>query len=114
MLLEIMRNAHIPISAAVGHSSGEIAAAYSQGIISAEDAICIAYYRGFHTRLAKSTGAILAVGSSEDDIEKLLEEPEFVGQACIGAVNASNSLTVSGYVDAIHEIQAILKDEQKF
>jgi hybrid polyketide synthase/nonribosomal peptide synthetase ACE1 len=114
LLVEIMRSARIPITATIGHSSGEIAAVYAQGIISAEDAICVAYYRGFHTRLARRTGTMLAVGSSQDDVQELLEEPEFVGRACIAAVNSSNSVTVSGQVDAIHEIQAVLKDEQKF
>jgi hybrid polyketide synthase/nonribosomal peptide synthetase ACE1 len=114
LLVEIMRNARISIVAVVGHSSGEIAAAYAQKIISAEDAICIAYYRGFHTQLARTSGAMLAVGSSQVDVEELLQEPEFVGRACIAAINSSNSVTVSGQVDAIQEIQEVLRDEQKF
>jgi hybrid polyketide synthase/nonribosomal peptide synthetase ACE1 len=114
MLVDIMRKARIPIFAAVGHSSGEIAAAYAQGIISADDAICIAYYRGFYTKLSKRNGAMLAVGSSQDDVQSLLEEDEFIGRVSIAAVNSSNSVTLSGYADAIHEVEAILKDEKKF
>lgn len=114
LLVEVLRSARISFTAAVGHSSGEIAAAYAQGVISAEDAICIAYYRGFHVQASGGNGAMLAAGSSQDDIQELLEEPEFVGRACIAAVNSPNSVTVSGDAEAIHEIQAVLKDEKKF
>jgi hybrid polyketide synthase/nonribosomal peptide synthetase ACE1 len=44
--VKLLRAASIEFSAVVGHSSGEIGAAYAAGLISAEDAICIAYYRG--------------------------------------------------------------------
>jgi hybrid polyketide synthase/nonribosomal peptide synthetase ACE1 len=114
MLVDILREAHVPIAAVVGHSSGEIAATYASGLISAEDAICIAYYRGLCTKLAGKSGAMLAVGSSQEDIEELLEEPEFAGRACVGAINSSTNVTVSGDKEAIHELELLLKDEKKF
>lgn len=118
LLVDILWEARIDLTAAVGFSSGEITAAYAAGIISAEDAICIAYYRGLHAKLAQGPegqiGAMLAVGSSAEDMEELLQEPEFEGRACVAAVNSSASVTLSGDVDAIEEISIVLKDEKKF
>ncbi|KAI2473089.1 hypothetical protein F4781DRAFT_427851 [Annulohypoxylon bovei var. microspora] len=118
LLVDILRESRIGLTAAVGFSSGEITAAYAAGIISAEDAICIAYYRGLHAKLAQGpeeqAGAMLAVGSSADDMEELLQEPEFEGRACVAAVNSSASVTLSGDVDAIEELSIVLKDEKKF
>ncbi|KAI1090155.1 hypothetical protein F5B19DRAFT_334347 [Rostrohypoxylon terebratum] len=118
LLVDILREARIDLTAAVGFSSGEITAAYAAGIISAEDAICIAYYRGLHANLARGpegqVGAMLAVGSSAEDMEELLQEPEFEGRACVAAVNSSASVTLSGDIDAIEEISIVLKDEKKF
>ena len=70
--VELLRVAGIKFYAVVGHSSGEIAAAYAAGYLSAEDAICVAYYRGLYSRLALgsdgSPGAMMAIGSSAKDM----------------------------------------------
>ncbi|KAL4868668.1 thiolase-like protein [Aspergillus spectabilis] len=53
LVIELLRSAGIKFSAVVGHSSGEIAAAYAAGAVATpEDAICVAYYRGLHSKLA--------------------------------------------------------------
>ncbi|KAK8037345.1 hypothetical protein PG991_000691 [Apiospora marii] len=118
LLVDVLRQAHVDLTAVVGHSSGEIAAAYAAGVISAEDAICIAYYRGRYAHLARGRGAVpgamMAVESSAADVDELLREPEFVGRACVAAVNSSTSVTVSGDADAIDELRIVFKDEKKF
>ncbi|KAK0748473.1 hypothetical protein B0T21DRAFT_420395 [Apiosordaria backusii] len=45
-LVDLLHNAGVQFERVVGHSSGEIAAAYAAGYLTATDAICIAYYRG--------------------------------------------------------------------
>lgn len=116
VLVDLVRAAGIEFGAVVGHSSGEIAAAYAAGLISADDAICIAYYRGFHGKLAGSTngqpGAMLAAGTSAEDAAEILEE--FEGRAKIACYNSSSSVTLSGDEDALQEIKVILDDESKF
>ncbi|KAI0378982.1 amino acid adenylation domain-containing protein [Hypomontagnella monticulosa] len=117
--VDIMRAAGVKFSAVVGHSSGEIAAAYAAGKISAEDAICIAYYRGMYcSRLARGSdgqsGAMMAVETTLEDIQQLCDSPAFEGSVCIAAVNSPKSVTVSGNRDSIEEMQIILEDEKKF
>lgn len=116
--VDLLRAAGIDFAAVVGHSSGEIAAAYAAGFISAEDAICIAYYRGLHSKLASGPdgkpGAMMAIGTSAEDMQELCDEPDFQGRACIAAVNSPVSVTVSGDRDAIEELKVILNDEKKF
>ncbi|KAJ5922013.1 hypothetical protein N7516_009716 [Penicillium verrucosum] len=46
VLVDLLQSAGLTFASVVGHSSGEIAAAYAAGLISAHDAIRIAYYRG--------------------------------------------------------------------
>ena len=65
MLVDLLRLANVHFDAVVGHSSGEIAAAYAAGYLTARDAIYIAYYRGLHCKQAASPngnikGAMLA------------------------------------------------------
>ena len=118
VLVELLRSAGIKFHAVVGHSSGEIGAAYAAGLISAEDAICIAYYRGLHSALALGStgqrGAMMAVGTSFEDARELCETDEFKSRVTIAAHNSSTSVTLSGDEDAIEEMKIIFEDEKKF
>jgi hybrid polyketide synthase/nonribosomal peptide synthetase ACE1 len=115
--IDLLRAAAIEFSAVVGHSSGEIGAAYCAGLISAEDAICIAYYRGFHAALAGGPsgqcGAMLAVGTTFEDAQNLCNEAQFQGRVSVAAVNSPVSVTLSGDEGAVLEIQTIFEDERK-
>ncbi|KAG6357467.1 hypothetical protein INS49_013344 [Diaporthe citri] len=115
--VDLLRAAGIDFSAVVGHSSGEIAAAHAAGLLSAEDAICVAYYRGLHSgssQGAAQKGAMMAVGTSAEDAEDLLGFPEFEGRACVAAVNSKQSVTLSGDHDALYEMEVVFGDEEKF
>ncbi|KAI1772793.1 amino acid adenylation domain-containing protein [Hypoxylon cercidicola] len=118
MLLNLLQDIGVELSAVVGHSSGEIAAAYAAGRITHEDAICIAYYRGLYSKLAQGqggqSGAMMAVGTSFEDIRELCQSPEFEGRVFVAAINSSTSVTVSGDSDAIMEMKIILDDENKY
>ncbi|KKY31726.1 putative polyketide synthase [Diaporthe ampelina] len=119
VMIELLREANIHLESVVGHSSGEIAAAYSAGFLTARDAIYIAYYRGLHCRHAASPngqikGAMLAVGTSMEDAIQLCEDEEFAGRINLAASNSSSSVTISGDEDAIEELESVLEDEKKF
>lgn len=119
IIVDYLKAAGIKFAAVVGHSSGEIAAAYAAGYISAEDAIRIAYYRGYFLHLAKSPegsggGAMMAVGMTEEDAQDLLELDELEGRVSIAASNSPESLTLSGDSRAIEFARKILEDEKKF
>ncbi|KLO98507.1 Uncharacterized protein Y057_7829 [Fusarium fujikuroi] len=119
ILVDLIKSAGIKFAAVVGHSSGEIGAAYAAGFISAHDAIRIAYYRGVHTKLASSPnkdvkGAMAAVGMTVEEAAGLLEEHSLSDRISIAAFNSSSSLTLSGDEDAIDETVEILKGQSKF
>ncbi|OGM43967.1 Acetyl-CoA synthetase-like protein [Aspergillus bombycis] len=110
--------AGIMLSSVVGHSSGEIGAAYAANFINARDAIRIAYYRGFYAKLAGGSsghkGAMLAVGTSLEDATKVIELDAFVGRVAVAAHNSPASVTLSGDADAIVEVKAVFEEEKKF
>lgn len=118
ILVELLRLAGIQFAAVVGHSSGEIAAAFAAGYLSACDAIRIAYYRGLHSTLAGGPnglqGAMLAVGTTLEDAEELCNDEEFKGRVNVAACNSPSSVTLSGDEDAITEMVDLFEDENKF
>ncbi|RDL33251.1 putative hybrid nrps pks [Venustampulla echinocandica] len=115
MLIDLLRVAGIELSAVVGHSSGEIGAAYAAQYLTAEEAIRVAYYRGLHLRsVSHKEGAMMAVGTSFEDATELCELPAFEGRVCVAASNSPASVTLSGDADAIEEIKVVLAEEKKF
>ena len=120
LLVDILQEAGISFTAVVGHSSGEIGAAYAAGFLSAHDAIRIAYFRGFHAKLASSPnplaprGAMMAIGASFEDAKALCRQDRFAGRMEVAAVNSSSSITLSGDEDAIDEAESALKAEGIF
>ena len=120
ILVDILREAGISFTKVVGHSSGEIGAAYAAGFVSAQDAIRIAYFRGVHAKLASSPnshaprGAMMAIGASFEDAKALCREDRFSGRMQVAAVNSSSSVTLSGDEDAIDEAEKALKAEGTF
>lgn len=118
ILVDLLCAAGITFTAVVGHSSGEIAAAYACGIISARDAVVIAYYRDLHLGLAGGAsgqaGSMMAVDMSPEDAEELCALPVFEGRICVAACNSPTSVTLSGDADAVEEAKAVLDDEGKF
>ncbi|KAJ4397735.1 hypothetical protein N0V93_001970 [Gnomoniopsis smithogilvyi] len=117
LLIDLLQSCGRHLDSVVGHSSGEIAAAYAAGYISAQDACRIAYYRGLHAEQASTdggrSGKMMAVATSPQDARELCELPHFRGRIVVAASNAPNSVTVSGDADAVMEAQVVFFDEGK-
>ncbi|KAJ5938107.1 hypothetical protein N7454_004449 [Penicillium verhagenii] len=116
-LVDLLSSWGIHPKAVVGHSSGEIAAAYAANILTLEECARIAYCRGVAADLvAKDTtvqGAMLAVGANAGEIQQILDAMR--GQrAVIACVNSDSSVTLSGDRDVITDLQTALDKEGIF
>ncbi|KAJ0322305.1 hypothetical protein Brms1b_002104 [Colletotrichum noveboracense] len=103
-LVDLLRSWGVTPDAVVGHSSGETAAAYASGAITAEDAIRIAYHRGQITLLIKAAhkGSMAAVGLGRSQVQKFLRPG-----VMIGCENSPASVTLSGEADVL---EYVMKD----
>ncbi|KAG5978870.1 Type I Iterative PKS [Claviceps digitariae] len=96
-LVDLFKSLRVEPYAVVGHSSGEVAAAYAAGLLSAREAIIVAWQRGLAAKQQSRPGAMAAVGLGRADAEKFLSPPRVV----IACENSPRSVTVSGDADAI-------------
>ncbi|KAK6956533.1 hypothetical protein Daesc_001811 [Daldinia eschscholtzii] len=93
-------------SAVVGHSSGEIAAAYVAGHISLEFALKAAYYRGLVSSTSTSkNGSMAAIGLGARELAAFL--PEGVVVAC---ENSPKSSTISGDRELLERTVSNIKE----
>jgi acyl transferase domain-containing protein len=116
-LLEVLAQWGIKPSGVVGHSSGELAATYAAGLLSFENALVAAYYRGLHMGSGSAApgslpGAMMAVGMTEAEVTAELEP--YVGRIAVAAMNSPSSFTVSGDEDAVVEMQQRLSERKVF
>lgn len=99
-LVDLLKAADICPEAVVGHSSGEIAAAYAAGHITREDAWLISYRRGqyahhIEVRYPTLQGCMMAVGMSAAQARSYLQK---WGQTAVvvACENSPVSVTLSG------------------
>ncbi|KAL4788911.1 putative polyketide synthase [Aspergillus venezuelensis] len=122
-LVDLLESLGIMPSFVIGHSSGEIAAAYATGALSLASAIKVSYYRGLlSAQLADRTGnlSMMAVGISRHDIVSYLDRlGKAVGgkmheQVSIGCVNSPQSVTLTGSVQHLDILQQWLDKDGIF
>ncbi|KAL9113103.1 MAG: hypothetical protein Q9227_002715 [Pyrenula ochraceoflavens] len=117
-LVDLLNHWGIRPTAVVGHSSGEIAAAYAAGALSAPDCWKIAFHRGRLsqdiTKIApEMRGSMMAVGLSADEVRPHLEhldDPNVV----IACINSPSSVTLSGPSESLGKLETTLKDSDVF
>ncbi|KAL9125409.1 MAG: hypothetical protein Q9217_005385 [Psora testacea] len=120
-LVDLLRSWEIYPRIVLGHSSGEIAAAYCIGAIDKDSALRIAYYRGALAGKPSFTGqqqgAMLAVGLSVAEVEPYLNSFE-CGAEChdlsIGCINSPKNVTLTGSAQSVDDFQAVMKRENIF
>lgn len=106
-LVDLFAAIGVEPEAVVGHSSGELAAAYAAGALTAKEAIVGAYQRGQAAKLQNRKGAMAAIGLGWEAVEKFLNPPSVV----VACENSPGSVTLSGDADAVKETVARIKEE---
>ncbi|KAL7798706.1 putative polyketide synthase [Trichoderma afarasin] len=105
-IVNLLKGWGVNPAAVVGHSSGEMGAAYAAGALTLEAAIIIAYYRGQVTQHHGKIGAMAAVGLGRQDVTPYLQDGIVV--AC---ENSPKSVTLSGDVDRLDEVISRIKED---
>lgn len=110
-LVRLLLAANCCPAAVVGHSSGEIAAAYAAGFLSMHSAIAVAYYRGQATEyhITGGQGAMAAVGLGRNAVTPYLATAK--GKVVLACENSPNSVTISGDAQALDAVIASIKTE---
>lgn len=111
-LVELLQEWGVKPQATIGHSSGELAAAYAAQLITAEQAIVAAYLRGVHATLTQAPGAMMAVAMGAEEAEAFLARNEIPStDVVVACVNSPQSVTLSGKTERIDVLHGLLKEE---
>lgn len=100
-LVDLLKAWNVKPAAVVGHSSGEIGAAYASDVLTAPEAILVAYYRGLATLGLGEIhrGGMAAIGLGRDQVIPYLRTG-----VIIGCENSSSSTTLTGDSDTLEQV----------
>ena len=111
-LVQLLNQWGIQPVVTAGHSSGEIAASYAAGHISATESIIVAYYRGKVVSNINTDGAMLAVGLGAEAVEAYLHGMQ--DKIIVACHNSPAGVTLSGDADAIEVVKNRLEADKVF
>jgi mycobactin polyketide synthetase MbtD len=111
-LAQVWRSCGIPPEITVGHSLGEVAAAYIAGTITLADAAAVVIARAQVVDGLPGRYGMAVLGISVDEAERLINATP--GWLELSVVNAGSSVVVSGDRDAIVAIVSASETEGRF
>lgn len=116
--MRLLRSWGIRPTGVTGHSSGEVSAAFAAGGIDLRGAMAVVYLRGALTTGMQVSGqrrrgGMLAVGLGRKDAEALISELK-TGTVVVACVNSPVSVTASGDIEAIEELERRLAKDKVF
>ncbi|KAL2673843.1 hypothetical protein Neosp_012287 [[Neocosmospora] mangrovei] len=117
-LTALLESWGIKPSMVVGHSSGEIGAAFATGAITLEAAMAAAYHRGQAALKMKSKfpdlrGSMIAVGAGPAEMKEMIQSLGLTS-IVVACENSPSSVTVSGDEDAIDKLAVELENRSIF
>ena len=111
-LVDQLRAWGLTPTATVGHSSGEIAAAYAAGAVTLEEAVRLAFFRGSTIdTYSPRNGGMAAVGLTEKELLPYLQKYPHL---CIACYNSPSALTVSGDKEELAQLCSDLHSDNCF
>lgn len=120
-LVDLLRHWGLQPKAVVGHSSGEIGAAYAAGALSRESAWKVAYWRGrrsaeINQLLPGRIGCMMAVATGAESAQEYIGKAMAaaapgaeVGDLVVACINSPKSVTLSGDDAAVTEVKKLLQ-----
>lgn len=116
-LVDLFKSWQVLPEAVVGHSSGEIAAAYAAGAISQSAAMFASYHRSFLAEKSKQrsdqSGTMMAVGLGHEEAQKYITKFDVQG-VTVACINSPSSVTASGDLSGITALKDALDADGVF
>ncbi|MBU9401231.1 type I polyketide synthase [Burkholderia multivorans] len=100
--------------AAIGHSVGEIAAAWITGALSLADAVHVIKVRSRAQAMTRGSGRMAAVGIGEAAARELIARHGLAQCVEIAGMNSPDAVTLAGELQGLQTLEAALRGSGKF
>jgi len=113
-ITEMLRRGGLNPVAVLGHSVGEVAAAWACGALSLEAATLVVFHRSRLQGTTKGLGQMTAVGLDAQATRGLLLDLGLTARLCLAGFNSPRGVTVAGDVDSLSRLEAALEGHGQF
>ncbi|MDN7484298.1 type I polyketide synthase [Burkholderia orbicola] len=100
--------------AAIGHSVGEIAAAWVTGALSLADAVRVIKIRSRAQAMTRGSGRMAAVGIGEAAARELIARHGLARRVEVAGINSPDAVTLAGELQGLQALEAALRGSGKF
>jgi acyl transferase domain-containing protein/NADPH:quinone reductase-like Zn-dependent oxidoreductase/acyl carrier protein len=100
-LVRLLQAYGITPGAVIGHSVGEVAAAWASGALSLEQAVHVIHQRSLQQGKTKGSGEMTAVALGAEELEELLQQIDPKIRPCVAGINSPHGCTVAGIPDGL-------------
>ena len=113
-ITRMLQERGIQPTAVVGHSVGEVAAAWACGALSLEAAVQVIYHRSQLQGTTKGQGQMTAVGLGASAIEALLVSLGLSECLTVAGSNSNKGVTIAGAADKLDKLESALSNKNIF
>ncbi|MCP3867597.1 MAG: acyltransferase domain-containing protein, partial [Gammaproteobacteria bacterium] len=113
-IMRLLWERNLQAEAVLGHSAGEVTAAWAAGALSFEQAVRVIHARSSAQGVTRGSGRMAAVGLSADQIGVELERAGLTGRVEISGINSPRSTTLSGPLSDLEDLKRSLKKQGTF
>lgn len=100
--------------AAIGHSVGEIAAAWVTGALSLADAVRVIKIRSRAQAMTRGSGRMAAIGIGDAAARELIARHGLARRVEIAGINSPDAVTLAGELQGLQALEAALRGSGKF
>ena len=100
-LVSVLKGYGITPGAVIGHSVGEVAAAWASGALTLEQAVHVIHERSLQQGKTKGTGAMTAVALGAEELDEILQQINPKIRPCLAGINSPHSCTLAGVPDGL-------------
>lgn len=113
-LVRVIQAAGIKIYATIGHSVGEVAAAWAAGALSLEQAVRVIYERSHAQGKTRGQGRMAAASLGLAAMQAKLKTLDLQDKVEIAGVNSSNAVTLSASLADLETLKAVFEQDKVF
>jgi phthiocerol/phenolphthiocerol synthesis type-I polyketide synthase C len=113
-IVRVIEARGVEYCASVGHSVGEVAAAWAAGALTLADAVRVVKIRSRAQAMTRGTGRMAAAGIGEDAARELIARYGLVGDVEVAGINSPQSVTLAGSLQGLQTLEAALRPGGQF
>ena len=113
-LTRLVRSLGLDATAAMGHSVGEVAAAWATGALDLAQAVRVIHERSASQATTQGCGRMAAVALAAEQAAAILAETGLEAEVVIAGFNSPNQVTLSGSLDGLMRLSERLKPQGTF